>query len=195
MMITDEDPALFGGAHRALAFLKPAVDQQARYRTPSPNRGAGIEGIAQNIANQALRGNLPDQPRSLNGVGRQLHIVITEPLECLTHAPQFLKLGEHELNRFADPSVGMKHNLTHGVSGIPNRQPFEQFAAARLGLLPRQQSLAEDLEFDDAERSFDAQHQLIVEIIQIVDLLLVGDKRSKDLTNLQQPTPVSVRAG
>src|ERR1700756_4378362 len=29
----------------------------------------------------------------------------------------------------------------------------------------------------------------------IVDLLLVSDKRSKDLTNLQQPTPVFVRAG
>src|ERR1700758_3021734 len=89
----------------------------------------------------------------------------------------------------------MKHNLTDGVSGIPNRQPLEEFAAARFRLLPRQQSLAYDLELDDAERSFDAQHQLVVEIIQIVDLLLVSDKRSKDLTNLQQPTPISVRAG
>src|SRR5205823_9428645 len=44
MMIADEDPALFGGAHRALAFLKPAVDQQGRYRTPSPNIGTGIKG-------------------------------------------------------------------------------------------------------------------------------------------------------
>ena len=79
----------------------------------------------------------------------------------------------------------MKRNLTHGVSGIPNRKSFEQFAAARFRLLPRQQSLAYDLEFHDTERSFDAQHQLIVEIIQIVDLLLVSDKRSKDLTNLQ----------
>ena len=80
-------------------------------------------------------------------------------------------------------------------TGIPNREPFEQFAAARFGLLPRQQSLAYDLEFDHAECPFDAQHQLIVEIIQIVDLLLVGDKRSKDLTHLQQPTPVFVGAG
>ena len=59
----------------------------------------------------------------------------------------------------------MNRNLTRGVSGIPNREPFEQFAAARFVLLPRQQSLADDLEFDDAERSFDAQHQLVVEII------------------------------
>src|SRR5438046_6608356 len=106
-------------------FSKPAVDQQGRYRTSSPNIGTGIKGIAQNIANQALRGNLPDQPRSLNGVGRQLHVVITEPVECLTYAPQFLKLGEHELHRFVDPLVGMKHNLTRGVSGIPNREPLE----------------------------------------------------------------------
>jgi hypothetical protein len=35
--------------------------------------------------------------------------------------------------------------------------------------------LAYDLELDDAERPFDAQHQLIVEIIQLVDLLLVSD--------------------
>src|SRR5947209_18612201 len=83
MMIADEDAALFGGAHRSLTFLKPAVDQQGRYRTPSPNIGASIEGIAQNIADQALRGNLPDQPRSLNGVGRPLTVVITEPLEFL----------------------------------------------------------------------------------------------------------------
>src|ERR1700741_80877 len=42
MMIADEDAALFGGAHRALAFLKPAVDQQGHYRTPSPNVGPRI---------------------------------------------------------------------------------------------------------------------------------------------------------
>src|SRR5215831_16480178 len=50
MMITDEDAALFGGAHRALTFLEPAAHQRGRYRTPSPNIGTGIEGIAQNIA-------------------------------------------------------------------------------------------------------------------------------------------------
>src|SRR5215469_1198718 len=70
MMIADEDAALFGGAYRALTFLQPPVHQHGCYRAPSPNIGAGIEGIVQNIADQALRGNLPDQPRSLDGVGR-----------------------------------------------------------------------------------------------------------------------------
>ena len=60
----------FRGAHRALAFLQSAVDQHGRYRTPSPNIGACIEGVAQDVADQALRGNLPDQPGSLDRVGR-----------------------------------------------------------------------------------------------------------------------------
>src|ERR1700722_14929220 len=137
VMIGDEDAALFGRAHRALTFLKPTVDQQGRYGAPCPNIGASIEGVAQDVADQALRGNLPDQPRSLNRVGRLAHVVVTEPLEGLTHAPQLSKLGEHELDRFVDPSIGVKHNLGYSVAGIPNREPFEQFAAAGLGLLPR----------------------------------------------------------
>src|SRR5271166_1808761 len=121
--------------------------------------------------------------------------MITEPLERLTHAPQFSKLGEHELDRFADSSIVVKHNLTHTVAGISNRESLEQFAAAGFGFLPRQQSLPYDLQLNDAEGPLDAQHQLIVEIVQIVNVLLVGDKRSKDLTHLQQPTPVFVRPG
>src|SRR5215813_12407193 len=70
MMIADEDAALFGGAQRALTFLEPAAHQQGRYRTSSPNIGASIEGIAQNVADEALRRNLPDQPRSLDRIGR-----------------------------------------------------------------------------------------------------------------------------
>src|SRR5208337_5598824 len=70
MMIADEDAALFGGAHRALTFLKPAVDQQGRYRTSCPNIGASIERVAQDVADQALRRNLPNQRRSLDRVGR-----------------------------------------------------------------------------------------------------------------------------
>src|SRR5215469_16015968 len=50
MMIADEDAALFGGAYRALTFLETAAHQRGRYRTPPPNIGTGITGIAQNVA-------------------------------------------------------------------------------------------------------------------------------------------------
>ena len=53
---------LFGGAHRTLAFLKPTVDQHGRYRSLCSDMGGCIEGIAQNIANQALRGNFEISP-------------------------------------------------------------------------------------------------------------------------------------
>src|SRR5262252_9376837 len=183
MMIAEEDAALFGGTHRALTFLQPSLHQQRRYRPPSPNIGASVEGIAQNVADQALRRNLPDQPRSLDWVGRQLYVMIPEPLKCLTHAPQFPKLSEDELNRFTDPSIGVQTDLAQRVQGIPDRESFEQLATTRFRFLAGEHSLAYDLQFDDTERSFDAQHQLVVEVIQIVDLLLVGNQGSKDLAH------------
>jgi hypothetical protein len=69
-----------------------------------------------------------------------------------------------------------------------------QFRAACFGLLARLQSLPKDLKLDDAEGPFHAKDQLVVEIVQIVDLLLVGDQGSKNLAHLQQTTPVFVRA-
>src|SRR5262249_61438920 len=54
MMIADENAALFGGAHPALTFSQPAVPQQGRYRTPAPNVGTSIKGIAHKNADPAL---------------------------------------------------------------------------------------------------------------------------------------------
>ena len=78
----------------------------------------------------------------------------------------------------------MKSNLPQSINSIADRQPLEQFTAACLGLLAREHSLPYDLEFYYTKRSFDTQHQLIVEIIQIVDLLLVSDKRSLSLIHI-----------
>src|SRR5437899_12548321 len=68
MMIAHEDAAVFGGAHRALTFFKPAVHPQRRYRTASPNIGASKEGVAQNVADQGARGHRPEQAGSLHAV-------------------------------------------------------------------------------------------------------------------------------
>ena len=81
--------------------------------------------------------------------------MITEPLKCLTHAEPFPEFGEHELNRFRDSSIGMQNDLTQRVKSVSDWEPFEQLATARFGLLPGEQSLAYDLEFDDTERPFD----------------------------------------
>ncbi len=120
--------------------------------------------------------------------------MIPKPLECLPHAPSFTELREYELDGFANPFIGMKNDLAHGVPDITDRKSLKQLSAACFRLLARLQSLPKDLKLDDAEGPFDAQDQLVVEIVQIVDLLLVGDQGSKNLAHLQQTTPVFVRA-
>src|SRR4029077_16363607 len=89
----------------------------------------------------------------------------------------------------------MKHDLPHGVPDITDRKPLEQLTPACLGLLARLHSLPKDLKFDDAEGSLDAKDQLVVEIVQVIDLFLVGDQGPKNLAHLQQTAPVFVRAG
>jgi hypothetical protein len=89
----------------------------------------------------------------------------------------------------------MKRDLADRINRIADRQPLEQFSAASFGLLAREHSLPYDLEFDHAERSFDAQDQLVIQVIQVVDLLFVGNERPEDLAHLQQSTPVFIRAG
>ena len=42
--------------------------------------------------------------------------MIPEPLKCLTHAPPFAKLREHELDGLTDPPVGMKTDLADSVN-------------------------------------------------------------------------------
>jgi len=78
------------------------------------------------------------------------------------------KLGEHELYRFGRPVGRDETDLTQGSRAIPNRKPFgnsSRSAAAPLASCPAKIRWRSTLELDDAERPFDAQHQLIVEII------------------------------
>ena len=75
----------------------------------------------------------------------------------------------------------MKDDFTHSIQDIPDRKPLEQFAATSFGLLTLLQSLPKNLQFDDTECPLDAKDQLVVQIIQVIDLLLVGEQRSKNL--------------
>src|SRR5437899_1530959 len=107
MVLADEDSAFFSAMQGVLTLFKPTLDQDGFDGTASPYIGAGIERIAQDVADQALRGNLPNQLRPLNRIGGQLDIVITKPLERLTDAPAFTKLYEYQLHGFAHSSIGM----------------------------------------------------------------------------------------
>src|SRR5260370_29038421 len=122
-------------------------------------------------------------------------MIIPKPMDSLGHAPPFPKLHESKLIASETPPIGMKIDLTRGPPGVADWKPLEQFSTARFGLLSCLQSLPKDLQFDDAQRSLDAQDQLVIEIIQIIDLLLISDQSSKNLAHLQQPAPVFVCPG
>jgi len=69
-----------------------------------------------------------------------------------------------------------------------------ELALARLVVGTREQPLPEHLELDDAERSFDAEHQLVVERREVVELVPVADQGVEDLAGLAQAAPVFVGA-
>src|ERR1700728_4767765 len=69
MMTSDKDPAVLWPAIRSLPLSEPAIDQQGFDRTPSPDIGASIKGIAEDVTNEALRRDLPDESRSTDRIG------------------------------------------------------------------------------------------------------------------------------
>src|SRR3954454_23406946 len=85
MMVGEKDTTLFRRAIRSLAFLEPARYQRGLHWASSPHVSPSIKRIAQNVGNEALGGNLPDQACATNGVRRQFHCVIPKPLKGLAH--------------------------------------------------------------------------------------------------------------
>ena len=69
MMAGDKDPAVLWPAVRGLPLPESALDQQGFDRTSSPNIGTGVKRIAENVTDEALRGNLPDESCSTDRVG------------------------------------------------------------------------------------------------------------------------------
>jgi hypothetical protein len=55
-------------------------------------------------------------------------------------------------------------------------------------------ALPKHLQLDDAQGPLDAQDQLVIQVIQVIDLLLVADERAEDLAHLHEAAPVLVRA-
>ena len=64
MMASDKDPAVLGPAISGLPLPEPALNQQGFDRTSSPNIGTRAKRIAEDVTDEALRRNLPDESRS-----------------------------------------------------------------------------------------------------------------------------------
>src|SRR5712672_4753035 len=96
------------------------------------------------------------------------------------------------MNGFDNSPISMQRYLTVCILYIADRKPLEQLTAARFGFLPCLHPLAQNFQLDDTQCSFDTQHQLIVQITQIVNLLFVSDEGFKNLTDFEKPAPILV---
>ena len=137
---------------------------------------------------------IPDKFCSTDWIRRQLHIVVTKPLKGLAHTPELTEFRKHELNRVTNPSIWVDDDLAVSVAKISDRKPFVQLAAPGFRLLAFQKSLPKDFQLDDTQCSLDAEDQLIVQIVQVINLLVIADEGAKNLANLQKTAPILVRA-
>src|SRR6059036_1922548 len=133
VMIGKKDAALRRSTGRALTLLQPSFHHHGLDGAPPPHIGASVEGVAEHVADQALRRDLPDDARPTDRIDGELDVVITKPLKTLTHAPELTKLGKDEVNGIANPLVRMQHDFSQGVPRISDGQPLEQLSATRFG--------------------------------------------------------------
>src|SRR5947199_6463489 len=134
-MLADEDPAFLSPLHGALALFESAVHERHRDRPSAPHIRASAERIAQDVADEALRGNLPNEPCPLDGVRWQFDIVIPKPLESLTDTPKLSEFDKHEMQGFANALVGIKHDLMHVIQHIAHGEPLNYLPTSRLRFL------------------------------------------------------------
>ena len=135
MMLANEDSAFLSPLHGALALFESAIQDHHRDRPSAPYICASVERIAQDVADEALRWNFPNEPCTLDGVHWQFDIVIPKPLESLTNAPKLSEFDKHELQRFANALVGIEHHLIHRIPYIADGEALKEFPTPRLRFL------------------------------------------------------------
>jgi len=196
VVIGDEDPRLRERSQPPLPSAQPPIDETDLDRAATVDVGPGVDGVVQDIPDEAEGGKLEHQLDAAvaGAVHRQLDALVGEPLEGLSGAPRLPERLEDEGDGFLHPQVGILHDLAAAVGDIARRQDADQLSALGLGLHPRQEPLLQDLEFDDAERAFDPEDQLVIEEIHIVDVFVVTDERVEDPAQLEQVAPVRVGA-
>ena len=105
--------------------------------------------------------------------------------------PAVRKRGEHERDGLFDPLVRILHESADRVERVPRRDHPAELSFARLVVGAREQTLSQNLELDHAERTLDVEHELIIQLREVVEVLAVADKRLEYLTDLEKATPAT----
>src|ERR1700722_17775873 len=118
VMASDKYSTLLWPPIGTLPLLESTADQRCFHGAPPPHISARIERIPENVGDKTLRGNLPHQSRTVDGIGGQFHIMITKPLKGLPYAPEFSEFGKYQTDGLANSLVRMQRHFASSIFGI-----------------------------------------------------------------------------
>ena len=117
-----------------------------------------------------------------------------EPSIGLADAGHFVELAEHEADGLLHAQVRILDDVPARIEDVTRCQAAPELAATGLGLAPVLQAQLQGPELDHAQRALDAEHLLVVETAEVVEVLRVAEQRVEDPAQLHQVTPILVGA-
>jgi len=196
MVLGDEDARGLGLLDAALTPDRLAVPDADLDRPAAVDVGAGIERVAQHILEEAHCRQLPAQLEAATHglVHRQLDALVVEPAMRLADAAQHIEAAKHHRHGLLHAQVGVFDDALVGVHHVARCQHTTELTPAGLGLAALLHTQLQRTELQHAQGALDAQQQLIVQPIQVVDVVGVADERVEHPAQLHQVAPVLVGA-
>ena len=170
--------------------VRPPLDM-----CPAIDEGAGVAGIPYDAGDLRHARKRPAQfavGRPASRPRRQLDVLAVHPFHHRHRRPHPAEAVEHETDRIDDGPVGVEHHLVPVVVGQADRQPHLQRTARSGAALAADEPRLDPLKLELAQRPFDAQQELVVAVVGIVDAGLVEDQGIGDAGDPQQLVPVGV---
>ena len=138
--------------------MRPPLDPDLRDRA-AKGVGASVDRIGQQPMHRIIPGQMPLNGPALGTVcdGRQLDALLAKPERDLTDAAGLPEFAERQTECFTNPAVRIHLEPIIGRPYIADRHAGMQVAPRRLEAQRFLRALAQDGQFQFAERSFHSQ--------------------------------------
>jgi hypothetical protein len=177
----------YGDAANAnLAVLVDPLDQALT----TEHERARIRRVGEDLVDRAIARTCPPDPPLPNRSAWQLLPLADQLHQHLSGGPQPPPQAEHPLDRVAHLLIGGQRDAAVVVALEPDRKRQAQLAALGLVAQPTDQSRTDQVQLRLGDLSLEAQQQPVVEILQVIDPVRVGDQRAGQRAQIKQPVPV-----
>ena len=169
-----------------LAVLVEALD----LALAAEHERAGVRRVGQDVVHRAIARARPPDPPLPDRPSRQRLSLGGQLDHHLPRGPQPAPQAEHALDRVTHLLIGTQHNQVVIVAIKPDRQRQPQLAALGLVTQPADQPRADQVQLRLGDLTLEPQQQPIVEVLQVIDPVRVGDQRAGQRAQVKQPVPV-----